>query len=109
MSELEMLEKKMSLPTPECEKVEMTAEEIELNCAPFRLTFQQFETVSMTTKNRITSAVGQVMQLIEMLGLQENQEKATKDNIKRVLWKTAEEIENSLMSLVEQGDDKLPS
>jgi hypothetical protein len=76
----------MELHTPECEEVELTDEEIEDNVAPFRLDEQQFGFVALGLRNRMTSAVGESMQFVEMTGLTEAAQKALKDALKRSIW-----------------------
>lgn len=78
--------KALEFETPEAGTINFTPEEVEENVKDVVLSAVQFFNVEMSLRNTMTGAVGECMQLIEMLGLPSKQEDALKGNIKKVIW-----------------------
>jgi len=91
----------LAFETGEVEEVELTEEEIEMNVAPFRLDEAQYSFVALGLRNRMTSAVGESMQYVEMTGLTESAQKALKDAIKRSIWQA---VKDHLTGLADTSD-----
>lgn len=86
MTELDKTLKGMEFETPECEEIELDEEETELNVAPLRVDDEQFGFIALTLRNRMTSAVGESMQFIEIASMTDLSRNALKAAVKRSIW-----------------------
>lgn len=96
MSDVQELEQKYKIDSgdiaPFAVETMLTAEEYEENVTKHLLSFSQRDIVGTTLQERMTKTVGRMMELIEVMGLPDKQEKAAKDNVKRVLWGFVDEF-----------------
>ena len=86
MTELDKTLAGMEFETPDCEEVELDEEETEMNVAPLRVDDEQFSFIALTLRNRMTSAVGEAMQFIEISNLDNKAQEALKAAVKRSIW-----------------------
>ena len=82
----------MELDVSDAELVHLDEEETELNTKEVELTEEQFMSVALGLRHRMTLAVAEAMQTIEIAGLAENQERALKQGVKRAMWACVKDV-----------------
>jgi hypothetical protein len=70
----------------EVEEIELDEEEMRANILPLQIPITAFPTMVLTLRMKISGAVGEVMQYVEMSSLSLEAQKAMKDSIKRSIW-----------------------
>lgn len=90
--------KKLEVEVPLSEDIILTKEEYEENTRDLVLSEVQFFNIELSLRHQVSSAIGECMQLIEMLGLPPKQELALKGNIKKSIW-------SNIQSFIDQQAD----